>query len=360
MEKKTRNSNVEILRIIAMLAIIIHHYVCHGLMDKQCYSGNRYILNILLIGGSLGVDIFFIISGYYMYKSKITASKILKIEGQVLFYSMAILIIMDIIYKNPPEAKVYLAHLFPTINNIYWFAASYIIIMLFSKYINKLVEALDKKEFKLLLFMLLINFTLPTYLGINIPVVFIEKTVALYLIGAYIRKYNINKSEERAKYRKKLLLYFALNTAVIIISTYLYHKTNRYVLGSNTFFVQQENPLIVLIAIYMFLLAISVPALKSKIINTIASTTFGIYLIHEHPIMRIIIWNKVINFEQNYNELYAAIYCIGISIVIFIICFIIDLIRIYTVEKIYMKIVKIVIEKIKNIKNRKILKIELT
>jgi len=75
-KKNGRNSNVELLRIIAMIVIIIHHYMYHGLLKTEFYNINYYIANILSIGGALGVDIFFIISGYYIYKSKITARKI--------------------------------------------------------------------------------------------------------------------------------------------------------------------------------------------------------------------------------------------------------------------------------------------
>lgn len=295
-----------------------------------------------------------------MYKSKVTAKKVLKIEGQVLFYSILILVIANIIFKAPSNVKQWITYIFPISKNIYWFATAYMLIMIFSKYINKFIENLDKVEFKVLIFILLIiYFTLPTYLNIELPVVFIEKTVALYLIGAYIRKYNINKSENISKYKKKLLLYFTLNTMIIIISVYFNHITKQYILDSPIFFIQHENPLIALIAIYMFLIAISAKETESKVINTISSTTFGVYLIHDNPIVRMFLWEIIIGCTQYYDKPYMIINCIGTAVLVFTVCSIIDFVRIHTAEKIFMKIVDKAIKKASTLKNEGKFKIEI-
>ncbi len=359
-KKNGRNSNVELLRIIAMIVIIIHHYMYHGLLKTEFYNINYYIANILSIGGALGVDIFFIISGYYIYKSKITARKILRIEGQVLFYSISIFIILSMIFKTQINIQNCIYYFGPISKNLYWFATAYMLIMIFSKYINKLADSLEKMEFKILIFtLLIIYFTLPTYLNIRVPAVFIERSVTLYLIGAYIRKYNISNKENKAKYKKKLLLYFTLNTVIIIATIYIHHISKHYVLGNETFSVQQENPIIVLIAIYMFLLAISAKEIKSKVINTISSTTFGVYLIHDNPIIRLFLWEIIVGCTQYSDKPYMIVSCIGTTLLIFVACSIIDLIRICTIEKIYMKVVDKVIEKIKKLKQKKLLRIEL-
>lgn len=92
---KGRNSNIEILRIISMFLIVLHHYAVHGLGTtelKLAYLLNRYVATILSLGGKLGVTIFVLISGYYMCKSKITLKKLLILALEVFFYSSLIYI----------------------------------------------------------------------------------------------------------------------------------------------------------------------------------------------------------------------------------------------------------------------------
>lgn len=71
--QKERNSSVELLRIIATFMIVISHCCFHGFYKSNVgYTWissdiNRIILQLFNMG-SLGVDIFIIIMGYYMVR----------------------------------------------------------------------------------------------------------------------------------------------------------------------------------------------------------------------------------------------------------------------------------------------------
>lgn len=72
MEKvKIRNSNLEILRIVSMILIIVHHYVVHGQFEwSNTITTNKILLEVLSLGGKLGVNCFVLITGYFMVQSK--------------------------------------------------------------------------------------------------------------------------------------------------------------------------------------------------------------------------------------------------------------------------------------------------
>ena len=61
---KVKSSNIEILRIVAMLMIIAHHYCVYGVFNYWHYNStmilylNNVIVGIASMGGKLGVDIF--------------------------------------------------------------------------------------------------------------------------------------------------------------------------------------------------------------------------------------------------------------------------------------------------------------
>lgn len=93
-KEKVRNSNLEILRIVSMILIIMHHYVVHGQFAWTANNicANKIILEILSLGGKLGVNCFVLITGYFMIQTKTNWKKLLKIILEVWFYSVSIFI----------------------------------------------------------------------------------------------------------------------------------------------------------------------------------------------------------------------------------------------------------------------------
>ena len=63
---KNRKTNIELLRIIAMLLIISFHCVIKGGYIFKELNLNSYIINIFCFGGEIGVNIFFLIY-YFVY-----------------------------------------------------------------------------------------------------------------------------------------------------------------------------------------------------------------------------------------------------------------------------------------------------
>ena len=81
---------------------------------------------------------------------------------------------------------------------------------------------------------------------------------------------------------------------------------------------------------------------SNKIINTIASNVFAVYLISDNNYIRSIIWNKLFNVSSYINSYYLILNLIISVLFIFIICIIIEVLRKMTIEKIVDKfIVKI-------------------
>ena len=89
-EKKRRDSNIELFRIIMMLLIIAHHYVVNsGLMDeiaKASFGLKPIVLLIFGAWGKIGINGFVLITGYFMCKSQISAQKFLRLLLEVVFY----------------------------------------------------------------------------------------------------------------------------------------------------------------------------------------------------------------------------------------------------------------------------------
>lgn len=75
MKKSIRMSNIEILRIISIIMIIMHHYVLNTEAIYTEKSLNYYISHFFFIGGKLGVNVFVLISGYFLVNKKKSLKK---------------------------------------------------------------------------------------------------------------------------------------------------------------------------------------------------------------------------------------------------------------------------------------------
>lgn len=98
-----RESKFELLRIVAMFMIVAAHYAGHGIkhvLAPEALNGflsgsllNRAFVSFLIPGGKVGVGIFFMLTGYFMYGKNISARKIIKLVAEVYFYSILIFIL---------------------------------------------------------------------------------------------------------------------------------------------------------------------------------------------------------------------------------------------------------------------------
>lgn len=76
----------------------------------------------------------------------------------------------------------------------------------------------------------------------------------------------------------------------------------------------------------------------NRLINTIASTTLGIYLIHDSSIVRQILWNNGIVDIQYFRNLFP-IYAILDILAIFVLCSFMDFLRLKYLEQILLDLV---------------------
>ena len=117
--KGMRNSSIELLRIISMVMIVACHFATHSgfTYNSHTLSIPRFWLSFIEMGGKVGVDVFILISGYFLITNKrlFNLKRLLKFWGQVFFYSAGIYCVFSAIgvIKFSPLAlysRYYLLH----------------------------------------------------------------------------------------------------------------------------------------------------------------------------------------------------------------------------------------------------------
>lgn len=351
-KKKYRDSNIELLRIISMFMIVAHHFSVHGGFEITSVPFvNNIWLQFLASGGKIGVNVFIIISGYFLISSKkIQTKKVLKLFTQMLFYSLILFLIfvgLKIVPFNIKDlVKCILGY------PMWWFAKSYLALYLIHPYINKLLNILDKNEYKkLLLISTLIWSILPTLTTISLDDGSLIWFIYVYSLGAYLKKFPIKYEVSTGKYFFITLTLYLLTFISVFIFYFI--GTSISIIGQHTTYLYRMVSLpSVLISIFLFLSFTKIKINSNNIINIISSSTFGIYLIHDFSYVRHFLWLQLFK-NASYSYSWKLIpYSLVVIVIVFFFSSILELIRIYIFERNYLKLLEKFSNYIDNIFNR--------
>ncbi|WP_274656680.1 acyltransferase family protein [Streptococcus equinus] len=351
---KERQSNFEILRIIAMFCIVLGHSMTHGtlLNSSSDFSGiNFFIFRFFAYSGKIGVYLFVLITGYFMIYSNISIKKVVKLWLPVVFWSVFLTIFIGIFINQLSYKEVVMSFL-PIVFNRYWFVSTYIFLYLLIPFINKSLLNLNIRQ-EILICVLGFFIIVPSnYLYGNNLNSWLMSFCFTYSIGAIIRKRELLKRKKTRIFRRVFLgLGLIGNSINSIIITYARNSTP--VLNKLSIFLQKETVFCLFVALSLFIIFGTVTIPYNRLINTIASATFGIYLIHDNSKMEYLLWIKIFRMNQLSSSLLISIfYVLFCTITIFMVCSMLELIRRKIFGKIENKAVTFVETSVKKYINR--------
>ena len=299
-----RQTNIELLRILAMLMIVLHHFAAHGGFGfESALSIPRLWHNFILIGGKIGSNVFVLISGFFLINdtsSKLSATKVLKLWGQVFFYSSVIYLIY-VGFTGSISIKELIKAFMPITQRTWWFASAYFVLFLIHLYLNAFLRSLNKREYQ--------------HAG---------KLAIIIMLMTYA----------------SCVLFTLLGTKWPFFEN---HRT----------FFYGANKLPTFLTSVCLLIAFSNLKIGcTKWLNRISSATFGVYLMHEHFILRPILWKNIFHNASYQDSLLLIPYSIAVMIIVYGICTLIDLLRQRFIEQIFMKSVDRNIEKVSELFDR--------
>jgi len=281
------------------------------------------------------VDLFVLISGYFLCTQKFKLSRIIKIAFAVFFYSVAWYLISTYVFHEPLAKKELLRAVLPISYNQYWFISAYIGMYLLSPVLNVLIRYLNQKQHIGTILLLVAMFSLwPDVLPFSSPLGISAKgyTVAwfavLYIIAAYFQKYPVKMKPSKA-FRNYILS--ALVLLSIWIFTAIATKADSFeneLHGQLTFYYYRYNSFVVLTtAVFLWILFLNIKVenkFSQKIISFVAPLTMGVYLIHDNEKARDFVWQGLRTMEPS---IAAPIIAIGYVMMVFVICLVIDEVR---------------------------------
>lgn len=317
--KKVRQSNIELLRVIMILAVIGLHYF-DGQMGgyfNNAISGtpDYYISHLFESLFIIAVNVFVLITGYFsVNKKSIKLRKIIELYIIMIFYGVILTIIGGILNDNH---ILNIKFAIKIVENSFsqWFVVIYCILYLLIPFINRLLSEISKRELQTLIIINLLFFSLW-------PTIFTSVTVSdggygiinfllLYLIGYYIRIYN----DDNLKNGYYLVVYIVFTLITIGFSLVAGRAWNY-----NSIFVMISS-----VAIFMLFKSINIP--HSKLINKVASYTFMVYLIDVNSPFNLFLYRKLFHSNDYWNSNLMIINMIISIIGIYVICLVIETVR---------------------------------
>lgn len=341
---QNRDSNIELFRIITMFFIVAHHYVVNsgltsaeGPIASDPMSWRSIFLLLFGAWGKIGINCFVLITGYFMCKSNITLKKFVKLFCEIMFYKIVIGSVFFITGYEEFTIKAFAKMFLPVSSVQTNFTGCYILFFLFIPFLNVLVNHLTEKQHILLLF--LCSFTyifFGTIKLLPLSMNYVSWFIVLYFISSYIRLYPKKIFTKTKVWAWLSIVCIVLCSLSVVCCTWLGARLSRYLWY---FFVTDSNTILaVFTGICSFMLFKNLKIQHNSFINAVASTTFGILLIHANcDAMRRLLWQDVFRNVNVYSNALMPLYALGSVVVVFCACAVIDYIRITLIEKPFMK-----------------------
>ncbi len=210
MAGKKRMSNIEALRILAMLMVTMLHYLDKGgilpeLTDSS-FSLNGYLAWGLELLSIAAVNTYMLISGFFLVESGFKIKRLLELICQTFFYSLLVpVVLLALGVLQPGELTIYrlLQYLLPVQMNHYWFISAYVMMYLFSPILRAGVKHLGKNALRVVILLLLL------FLSVNKSLLPVRLEMdqlgydgiwfmCVYLAAAYLRYYGLEELERWA------------------------------------------------------------------------------------------------------------------------------------------------------------------
>lgn len=330
MNYNIRETRYELIRIVAMILIIIHHIFVHCINDQICNpdigetSGlfndftvykRLVITDYAYAAGKIGNVLFLMISGFFLINKKFDISKqIIKIVSEMFFVTLFLMLI-EVVHVRFELIKPMIE--LRQFNGGWWFAGYYISVIFIAWIgLNDYIKKIDRKKYECILLILFAIISIGYIRGIlsKFGVDGIASGVFVYLLGGYIFLYDPLKNV------KSILLFAILVVFVLLmgLAYYLYtiNSINSALLSNQETYNQLINgyaeyslPCLVIGAI-IFELIRRWKIRQSAFVNYVASSSFIIYMLHDngyfYQFLYRIKWDELI-YRREYLKLGAML-----------------------------------------------------
>ncbi len=339
---RSRQSNWELLRIVAMLMIVAGHMAQQG----GIYWGiGQWDLLLVMAAGSglrIGVNLFLMIGTWFMTDADFQASRILRLYGETAFYAVGLTLLMALLGVNAPRADM-LRVLMPFLGRPLWFASAYISLIALSPFLKK-VLAWEQDQLRKLVWLLFVLLCLVS----TVPI-YKESYVADFCWCVYLYLF-IGYGKRSGKWERKnksKFLFLAAGLAIYFLLVFVRWicavcPAESVILSAGRSLTDQYISDIrslpnFLCGFFVFVFFLNMDIGSNRIVNEVAKTAFGVYAIHAVPAFSDFLWYRIYRCDVWKNSKYVSLYFIAAVLSVYFFASVIDRLRMKWIEPIWQK-----------------------
>ena len=340
---QTRDAKYDVLRMLAMFMIVCGHFVHHGIrhLDPACVADvgfgnsaagqvNFVLCQLMGYLTNIGPALFVLITGYFLVRPRpfrYSLTKLLHLWGTMVFYGLCIFTLFVTLGGKTFTFTALLVQLLPFYENAHWFMTMYAALLLLSPYLAHLASGLQKREYEVLLAVLLVlNFSQEglgygRHFSGGMSLFFF---IFVFLVGGYVRQHQPHAGLSRYGGWGYLAVCLAL-TAVSAVSQLLLHHT-----AYPQIRMLANNSVPLFTAVSLFMWFHSLPPMHGRWARRAvkaAPYVLAVYLIHDNEWVRPWLWNEVVRpqvfIARWWLVPYGLLTCGGIMVV----CMVVDRLR---------------------------------
>ncbi len=352
-KKSTRNSNVELLRILSMFLIVLGHVYATRFDSDTAPIVTWYQNTFFGTWSILGVNLFVVISAWFLSEQTFSTKRIISVLFEAVFYILAFAICYAVIECSAGfsvrtffgSLVYYFAHNF--FSEYHWFVIAYIALCFISPFLNILSAHLQKRQFFVLISVLAVISFFTNIYGAGYYSVYanIFNFCFIYLLTVYFKNH-----AQSARVGIFCILLPVLFIGFRIIAHYLPDNElgtlAKQFLTTTIANSRRYSLVMVFLALFIFLIVVRKPARTNSFVNTISRHVFGVYLFHETYFTTIVINGKtrIASLKDMVVDMFARnellgedwLLCLklfGIAVLIFVAGIIFEFIRYHLVQK---------------------------
>lgn len=308
-----RQTNIEILRIVAMFLVLAVHanFYSLGTPTAATIAENPVgsaIRIVLCVTCCMCVNLFILISGWFSIKPSLRGFA--KFAFQCLYFSIGIYAVM-LLTGNAQISLLDISRCF-YFTSWDWFVKAYIGLYIIAPALNALVDKINKKQLQ---YFLVSFYLFQTIYSIRGSAPFIESGystfsfIGLYMIGRYLSKYGLP-----TVYNKQLIGFTIL--PILLTSTLYYFDASKDAFMFSGMCLSYANPIMIIAASALTILFSRLKVGYNRYINFISASAFAAYLFHYDPH---ILWDYFCKTSQRIFTDFNGIDCLSLEL-LFITC----------------------------------------
>jgi len=348
-----RNSNFELLRIFCMIFIVFGHLFGQGIGLDNLSVPNSIFAHSVGSFSRIAVNLFVMISAWFMMEKEFKAERVLKIYAQTWSYSVGLTFLSCLCGGGKISKGAIINMLFPFLRLSVWYVSVHISLMLISPFLNCVKRWNIKQLRSLVLILLMLTSVMSTLKGLQENYLsWFMWFIFVYLFVIYLKQFAL----EQLRPIKSIVFLFGglFGYSVVVCMKIFAYRTNLQIYNILAQWLSDPKSLIdFFISGFLFIFFARINMGFNKTINFIASSAFSVYVFHQIPAFYTVLWNSILKVSIWRNDMLMPIYAILTVIIVYALGIVLNLIYKHMLEEMFIRnrISQAVINKIDKLYN---------